>query len=196
MRHAGYMVGGLILALSLVSTRTTWAHRISGSVDKSLMKDPSDTLVYVEEVGGAEFSPPTEAAVVEQRGMQFLPRVLPVLRGTRVRFPNVDRVRHNVFSPSPTQPFTFGIYYPGQTRELVFDKIGVVSLLCNIHEEMSAYVVVLQNPYFSRVESTGRYVIDAVPDGKHTVVLWRERKPPVKRQVTVRAGNVDVTFGR
>jgi plastocyanin len=72
----------------------------------------------------------------------FIPHVLPVLAGTAVAFPNNDTVRHNVFSPSPAKRFNLGSYAQKVTKHVVFDKPGVVALLCNVHAEMSAYVVV------------------------------------------------------
>jgi plastocyanin len=168
--------------------------RITGAVDPSLVDDPTSAVAYVEDVPGRSFTPPAQPAVMEQRGMQFIPHVLPVLRGTTVRFPNMDRVRHNAFSPSPAKRFNFGIYYPRDERRLTFDMLGTVTLLCNIHEQMSGYVIVLQNPYFARVTTDGRFEIEDVPDGRYQVVLWTERTRP-RQWVTVRGGAVDASFG-
>lgn len=168
--------------------------KIFGTVDAALMVDPTNAIVYVQDVPRKTFAPPTEPALVEQRHMQFLPHVLPVLRGTTVRFPNADRVRHNVFSPSSAKPFNFGIYYPREARELTFDKLGVVTLLCNIHEQMLGYVVVLQNPFFTRVAADGSYAIEGVPDGRYVVGLWSERSSPPGRPAVVRDGPVEIAF--
>jgi plastocyanin len=168
--------------------------KIFGTVDAALTVDPTSALVYVEDVAEKTFAPPAEPALVEQRRMQFVPHVLPILRGTTVRFPNVDRVRHNVFSPSSAKPFNFGIYYPREARELTFDKLGVVTLLCNIHEQMLGYVVVLQNPYFTKVAADGTYAIEGVPDGRYTVALWSERSSRPGMPAVVRGGPVEITF--
>jgi hypothetical protein len=117
-----------------------------------------------------------------------------VLRGTTVRFPNNDRVRHNVFSPSASKPFNFGIYPPGAVKEVTFDQTGVVSLLCNIHENMSAYVLILQNPYFARVASDGRFQINDIPDGTYTFTLWNEKRPPVSIKAMVKDGSAELDF--
>jgi plastocyanin len=163
--------------------------RIAGAVDPSLTDDPASAFVYVEEIAGRTFPPPAEPAVMEQQHLQFVPHVLPVVRGTTVRFPNGDRVRHNVFSPSPAKPFNFGIYLPREERQLTFDTLGTVTLLCNIHEQMSAYIVVLQNPYFARLGPDGRYAIDDVPAGRYTLALWTERGARPKQPVVVARGS-------
>ena len=78
---------------------------------------------------------------------------------------------------------------------MTFDNTGVVTLLCSIHEEMSAYVVVLPNPYFARVGADGTFALDGVPEGSRSVALWSEGKPVVSRSASVRAGAaVEVVF--
>jgi plastocyanin len=171
------------------------AGRIQGVVELPSPDDPSSAVVYVEEVPGRTFPPPAQPLAMEQHRTQFVPHVLPIVRGTTVRFPNTDRVRHNIFSPSPAKPFNFGIYYPGEERQLRFDELGTVTLLCNIHEQMSAYILVLQNPYFTRVGSDGHYSIDGVPEGRYALALWTERGPKLTRTVVVKSGVVaNVTF--
>jgi len=182
-----------VAGLPSVEARAAAPGRISGTVDPSLTRN-AEAVVYIDEVPDKTFEPPTEPAVIEQRQMAFVPHVLPILRGTTVRFPNVDRVRHNVFSPSPAKPFNFGIYYPRESRQITFDKVGVVSLLCNIHETMSGYILVLQNPYFARVGADGKYAIGDVPDGSYTLALWAERGKPLRVPAVVRGGPVEVNF--
>ena len=168
--------------------------RIVGAVEPSLVDDPTNAFVYIEEVPSRTFAPPPEPVVMQQRRMQFIPHVLPILRGTTVRFPNTDRVRHNVFSPSRAKPFNFGIYYPGEDRQLTFDTLGTVTLLCNVHEQMSAFIVALQNPYFARVGVDGHYAIDDVPEGRYSLTLWTERGKP-RQPVVVKGTTVVANFG-
>jgi plastocyanin len=197
-RHSRFSlaVAGAVCALMLAQTiAARAAGRIEGVVELPSPDDLTSAVVYVEEVSGRTFAPPAQPAVMEQHRTQFVPHVLPILRGTTVRFPNTDRVRHNIFSPSPAKPFNFGIYYPGEEKQLRFDELGTVTLLCNIHEQMSAYILVLQNPYFARVGPDGRYSIDGVPDGRYSVALWTERGPKVSRRVVIKTGKVaSVTF--
>jgi plastocyanin len=197
LRFAFPIGAGVALVAAVPSPRASAGAPavVTGSVDRSLAKTLSDAVVYVEDVPGKTFQPPRAPAIIEQRHMAFEPHVLPVLKGTTVRFPNADRVRHNVFSPSPAKPFNLGIYYPQEARDVVFEKVGVITLLCNVHEQMSGYLLVLQNPYFSRVTSDGHFTIADVPDGNHSLVLWREGKPLVKLPLVVRGANVTINFG-
>jgi plastocyanin len=167
------------------------AGSVSGTVDPAYTK--GGALVYVKEVPGKTFAPPPVPLVVEQRDQKFSPHVLPILRGTQVRFPNRDRVRHSVFSPSSARPFNFGIYPPGEDKSIVFDQLGVAAILCTIHEDMSAYILVLQNPYFAAPAADGRFTLEGVPDGTYTLVLWHEKLPALTRTVQVK-GAVRVEF--
>jgi plastocyanin len=162
-------------------------------VAKNLVAAYADAVVYISEVPGKTFAPPPRRVTLEQRGQAFVPHVLPILRGTTVKFPNNDRIRHNVFSPAGPKPFNFGIYPPGAEKELQFDQLGVVMLLCNIHENMSGFILVLQNPYFAAVGADGRYLLENVPDGAYTVSLWAEGKPPQARKVTIH-GDTELDF--
>jgi plastocyanin len=169
-----------------------WAGRVEGTV--SGLADPDGAVVYVNQAPG-RFPPPAQPPVIEQRGLKFIPHVLPVVLGTRVRFPNNDNTRHNVFSASVAKTFNFGIYPPGGANEITFDKLGQVTLLCSIHENMFGYVLVLQNPYFALVGKDGRYVIDGVPDGSYSVTLWHEKLPaPATRTVVVKGAKVQLDF--
>jgi plastocyanin len=166
---------------------------LRGSVAPALVSTLTDAVVYVKEAPGT-FAPPSEPETIEQRGRTFIPHVLPVLRGTRVVFPNRDVVRHNVFSPSRGNTFNFGIYLPGDTREVKLDVPGTVTLLCNIHEEMSGYVLVLQNPYFSRVDGAGNFAISGLPDRDYTLELWSAGQVRATKVARVRGGAATVTF--
>jgi plastocyanin len=127
-------------------------------------------------------------ARIEQRDERFQPHVVPVLRGATVEFPNEDDVFHNVFSLSSAKTFDLGRYRRGTSKSLTFDRSGVVQVFCHIHSDMSAVVLVLDNPFFAVPTETGRYAIDGVPPGDYTVVGWHERVSPVERTVHVVAG--------
>lgn len=133
----------------------------------------------------------TLKAVMDQRDMKFIPRVLPVAIGTSVDFPNNDKTFHNVFSTSEAKKFDLGLYPPGKSRSVVFDKSGVVKILCNVHPNMEAFIVVKGHPYFSAADKQGSYQISAVPLGKYRLEIWH---PDFGTQVLpfelVRAGEV------
>jgi plastocyanin len=160
---------------------------IQGKVVCRAVRDCSGALVYVEKVPGKTFAPAPKA-VMDQSRLVFAPHVLPVLTGTEVSFPNSDEVRHNVFSPSPTKRFNLGTYPRGAAKSVVFDKPGVVELLCNVHAEMSAFIVVIDTPYVAAVQSNGRYVLKDVPAGVYVVVAWHEQLKEHRQLVTVRDG--------
>jgi plastocyanin len=167
-------------------TAAAQAAPLEGRVDPSLLRSGQGAVVYVELRPGESFGPPpAEPTEVVQRDLSFVPRVTVVQVGTKVRFPNRDRVRHNVFSPSRTRRFNLGIYLPGESREVQFDTPGTVTLLCNIHENMNGYVLVVATPFFAAVRADGTFSIASVPEGPRTVTLWREGQPLLQRSVTV-----------
>ena len=125
---------------------------------------------------------------IEQRDERFLPHVLPVVKGTRVDFPNEDDVYHNVFSLSSAATFDLGRYPHGASKSVTFENPGVVQVFCHIHSDMSAVVLVLDNPLFTTPTSAGRYAIENVPAGDYSVVGWHERAKPIVLRVHVVEG--------
>ncbi len=113
-----------------------------------------------------------EPKLMDQKGMKFIPKVLPVLVGTPVNFPNNDNTWHNVFSPSEDKKFDLGLYPPGEKRSVTFNKAGVVRILCNVHPNMEAHFVVKEHPLFTVPNTRGSYRIDAVPMGKYRLEVW------------------------
>jgi plastocyanin len=129
-------------------------------------------------------------ATVNQRNRRILPRITVVQVGTEVRFPNEDDVFHNLFSLSDPKKFNLGRYPPGESESVVFDEPGVVRLFCDIHSEMSAVIMVLATPFFTRPAADGSYQIPNLPAGTHAVVAWHDRAPPDTVIVTVADGRV------
>ena len=133
--------------------------------------------------------PPPRPAVMDQRYRSFVPHVLAVQTGAAVRFPNSDNVRHQVYSFAPTKRFQLPLYFGTPAAPVVFDKPGVVPLGCNIHDRMSAFVVVVDTPYFG-VAREGRVELAELPEGAYLVHVWhegeRDATPP--RPVALAAG--------
>ena len=165
---------------------------INGTVKAKKAKYLRDTLVYIENVTNS-FEPPQEHAVMDQKNMAFIPHILPLLKGTTVDFLNSDMVQHNVYSPDAVADnVNLGTWLKGDIRPFTFNKLGIASMRCNVHVDMLAYVLVLQNPYFARVNNDGSFSITNLPQGKYTIKLWNERYKAEDRQVEVKA-NVSAT---
>src|SRR5450432_3411092 len=139
-------------------------------------KGPS--VVYIDAIPGKTFPAPAEKVTVDQKGLVFHPHVVAVLVGATVEFLNSDKVAHNIFWPSiggnKKMSHNLGTWPTGQKREFKFDTPGVVLLLCNVHPEMSAYVVVAPTPYFALTDDDGNYKIANLPDGQYTATAWHE----------------------
>lgn len=161
---------------------------ISGVVKAKKPKYLKDTIVYIENVPNT-FEPAKEHAVIDQKNMTFIPHVLPLLKGTTVDFLNSDIIQHNVYSPDAVADnMNLGTWLKGETRAFTFNKLGVASIRCNVHVDMLAYVLVLQNPYFASVNHDGSFSIANVPEGKYSVKLWSERLKAGDQQAEVKVG--------
>lgn len=176
---------GLLAAATALPSATG---QISGTV-KARGPNSADAVVYIAPIQGKTFPAPSEKPEIDQKNMLFVPHVLPILVGTTVKFRNSDPVLHNVFTPSPAgDKFNLGSWPQGGTKEYTFKKPGVVTLLCNVHPEMSGYIIVTETPYFAVTDKAGHYVIKDVPPGTYKLVAWHERsKKPVTTTVTVSA---------
>jgi plastocyanin len=175
------------------------AGTITGTVKVRGLPSPANVLVYVAkapaanvDLSGAKFS-------MDQRDLTFIPHVLPVLVGSNVQFPNNDKVAHNVFSLSRTKPFNLGSYGPGVSKTVLFDKAGVIELRCDVHAEMSAYILVMENPYWAVTDEKGQFKIpdqgylaqhgikgiNDLPPGTYVVKTWNEKLKTQEATVVV-----------
>ena len=153
------------------------AASVEGQIVVRNARDNANAVVYIDAIPGKRFAPPANPIVLDQINLTFVPHVLPVLLGTTVAFPNSDEIRHNVFSPGPPR-FNLGTYPQKTTKYHLFDKPGVWTMLCNVHAEMSAYVVVTETPYFARTGKDGKFVLNNVPPGKYILKIWHEKAKP------------------
>jgi len=155
-----------------------------------------DAVVYAIPEG-RPVPPPRRAAVMEQKNRAFIPHVLAVQIGTAVRFPNLDDVQHHVYSFSPAKPFQLPLYKGSPPNPVLFDKAGVVTLGCNIHDQMSAFIIVVDTPYFEKTAANGRASLRDLEPGRYTVRVWAPemRGEPAPASVTVTGDeHVDVSF--
>lgn len=129
-----------------------------------------------------------KTAVMDQKNRMFIPHVLPVQVGTSVRFPNSDDIRHQVYSFSPAKTFQLPLYAGSPAKPLVFDKEGVVVLGCNIHDQMSAFILVVDTPYFDKTAADGRASLGGMEPGRYTLHVWYPdmRTEPAPQNVTLK----------
>ncbi len=183
------MTVGVLALMTAASFAGTVQGKVSGVWGKS--------IVYVEGAP-AKPAPAGQKYVIDQQGMQFTPHVLVVPVGGTVTFTNHDNVAHNVFWPSiggdKHAAGNLGTFPGGQQRTFTFNKVGVAPLLCNVHPEMSAYIVVVPAGYYAETDASGNYKIDDVPNGSYKVTAWHEQAKPATKPVTVGASPATVDF--
>ena len=154
-----------------------------------------DAVALLEPAGGKVAVKPMADAEISQAKRQFAPRVTLITTGTRVSFPNFDTVRHHVYSFSPIKTFELKLYTGVPGVPVVFDKPGVAVLGCNIHDNMSAWVVVADTPWSARSAVGGRARIEGVPPGTYKLRLWHPGLPlniePAPVALTIGAGDTD-----
>ncbi|MBI5850378.1 MAG: cytochrome c [Planctomycetes bacterium] len=167
---------------------------VSGEVaivaaDGSRRVDRSNVLVFLEGTNLVRsWDLPRRNPRITQIDVRFEPRVLPVLAGSTVEFPNDDVIYHNVFSLSETQPFDLGSYGPGKNSSLVFARTGLVQVYCNMHPQMAATIIVLGNPCFGLTDRLGCFVISGVPDGSHVLRTWHEHGGETREEIVLSGG--------
>jgi plastocyanin len=131
-------------------------------------------VVCLRETEGVVSQENRPVVTMDQNGTRFVPRILPVQVGDRVRFLNSDPVFHNVFSLSPAKKFDLGRYPKGGSKIVTFDRAGVIQVFCDIHAEMVGFVVVVDSPYYTSIDLAGKYSIPHVPGGEYEVLVWSE----------------------
>jgi plastocyanin len=186
-------VGFLSVLLSLTAQAGTISGKVTGV--------PGASVVYVETIAGKTFPASAEQPVMAQRRLMFEPPILPVQQGSTVEFLNNDSVAHNVFWVSvggnKKLGHNLGTWPQNEKRAFKFDTPGAVPLLCNVHPEMTGYIVVVPTPYFALTSESGEYRIENVPDGSYSLTAWHEGIKNHSIHVDV-AGDAkaDLTFSR
>lgn len=169
---------------------------IKGKVSVQGIKSAEHIAVYVDAIPDKKFDPPAAKPVIDQTKMTFNPHVLVVQAGTTVDFLNNDPVGHNVYWPSISGnkklAHNLGTWPKGEKKSFQFTDVGVAGLLCNVHPEMNAYIVVSPTPYFAVTDKNGNYEIKNVPPGKYTLKTWSEDGKVTTQAVDVTAGAVTV----
>lgn len=184
MKRGGFLA--VLVVLSLPAGRL----RAGDIVGALAVPKPDQAVVYVERVPGTF---PGGNAKMDQHGKVFIPYLLPVVQGTAVEFHNSDSLQHNVFGVGADK-FNLGTYTQGMARSYTFNKLGEVAILCNVHPEMEAYILVLQNPYFAQLDGSGKFRIADVPPGDYVVKAWYHGKTKQQNVKVPEKGSVTVSF--
>lgn len=174
----------------LVLLSAASAHARGGTVTgKVTAQGPTRRLVvYIEKVAGAAKNEATTKVVNTQKDTAFVPDVMIVRTGTPVDFLNQDKIYHNVFSLTPGSEFDLGLYRGGTSKATTFETPGEVDVFCNIHPNMSAKVLVVQNEFYTAVKPDGSYKLEGVPAGKYTLVAWSPDHKVEKKPIHVSDG--------
>lgn len=153
-----------------------------------LATEPPLAVVYLEGNFPKPHSLPTKE--VAQKDLTFIPSLLPIQVGTRVEFPNYDDTYHSIFSYSPAKRFDLGRYRP-EERPIpseVFDKPGLVTLRCDIHEHMRGLILVLDTPHFITTDGNGTFRLSGLPAGAHTLKAWVDSRTTYSKPVELKNG--------
>jgi plastocyanin len=153
-----------------------------------LSTQPPLAVVYLD--GSFPKPGPPSTKQIAQKNLAFLPPLLPVQAGTKVEFPNLDDTYHNIFSYSPAKRFDLGRYRPDERPipSEVFDKAGLVTLRCEIHEHMRGLILVLDTPYFALTDADGRFRLSGLPSGRYTLKAWIDSKTTRQQPVELKNG--------
>jgi plastocyanin len=183
---------GLVVALAGADQ----ANEIKGKVSVQGIKSAENIAVYVDVIADKKFETPKDHVVIDQRKMAFIPHVVAVQQGTTVEFLNSDPVGHNVYWPSVSGnkklSHNLGTWPKGEKKPFQFNDLGTASLLCNVHPEMSGYVVVVPTPYFAVTDKDGNFEIKNIPAGKYTLKTWNEDGKPTTQAVDLSGATATV----
>jgi plastocyanin len=185
---------GAALAV-LVFAQTASASSIVGRVVDAEGAAVPEAIVFIEGPGKKANN---ARATMDQIDKAFVPGVLPVTIGTQVNFPNRDQIRHHVYSFSRAKRFELPLYKGEEAAPVVFDKAGVVKIGCNIHDWMSAIILVLPNERYAVTGPDGRFALEGLEQGEHAVAAWhaqsREKTEQAMQRVQLGASGVELEF--
>jgi plastocyanin len=185
-----------LCAALAAATSTLSAATLTGKVTGG--PEAADSIVYVTAIPGKTFAPPAAHVVIDQRGIMFRPHVIVAQRGQTVDFHNSDRTRHNIFWDSVAGneklAHNLGTWPTGQVRSWVFTTSGIVPLGCNVHPQMSAFLMISPTPYFATTGPNGTYNIANIPPGTYTVKAWHEGMKTLAKRVTIPKSSATLDF--
>jgi plastocyanin len=174
------------------------AATVSVQLQDAAGKPLPEGVVFLESSQAKQLARPLVGAEIAQTNKQFAPRVLVVSVGTGVSFPNRDTVRHHVYSFSPNKAFELKLYTGTSATPVVFDKPGIAVLGCNIHDNMSAWVVVVETPFFAIGDAKGAATLRDVPAGTYRMRIWHPGlavgAPAAEQALTVGSADASLSY--
>ena len=169
--------GAVALLLGCSFASTAWSSTVSVTVLDAAGKPLRDAVAFLESAQAKRAVKPLASAAMTQKDKSFVPAVLVVTTGTSVAFPNLDTVRHHVYSFSPAKRFELKLYVGTPANPVLFDQPGVVVMGCNIHDQMVAQILVVDTPYHGITNADGVIALNDVPPGDYTLRTWHSRLP-------------------
>ena len=186
----------LLPLLAAIAAGAVDAQTLSGRIEDPGLRRKT-ALVYIEAAAG-KFAPPAQPAVMNQIRNTYAPHLLAVLAGQKVEFRSGDPELHNVNGRQSKQQLFNQAVLPHQVFTKMMEKAGIVHLSCNVHKEMSADIVVLQNPYFAQPDASGQFTIAGLPPGKYALRIFGDQLSDEQRArvfpVTVGQGPVSLAM--
>jgi plastocyanin len=164
--------------LACMASEAALAASVSVQVMNEGAKPLANAVVFLESKDARTSAKPLKGIEVQQIDKRFDTNVTVVTAGTEVHFPNRDKVRHHVYSFSPPKPFELKLYAGMPANPVTFDKPGIVVLGCNIHDKMTAWIVVVETPYFAMTGPDGTVTLRDVPPGSYRLRTWHPAMPP------------------
>jgi plastocyanin len=184
---------GFLTALLLVSGHAA-AAEIAGVVSLTSQGRPlraeeaRDAVVYFRASPAVPVEPLAQPVEMGMLRKQFQPRTLAVTVGSTVRFPNFDRILHNVFTHGGPNRFDLGLYGEGEGLAHTFTHSGLVRVFCNVHQDMVGHILVLDTPWYTRPDGQGRFRLEVADGLDGELFVWHERASLWRQRVEGGAG--------